>query len=416
MKKYAVVGTGTRCSYAFLKPIVDDFADCAELCGLYDTNRMRAEYCNKYIESNIPVFDSFDEMLETTKPDCVIVTCKDCAHAEYIVKALDFGCDVLSEKPLTTTPEMANAIVEAEKRSGKKVTVTFNCRFLSEFTRVKELIMAGEIGEIYSVHLEWMLDLKHGASYFRRWHRQRKNSGSLLVHKSSHHFDVVNWLLEQDPVAVNAFGATRFYGPTREERGEHCSTCKYAKTCEFYVGDFYIDNFSKPNEFVDEMYVKASKIDGYVPDMCVFSDEIDIEDTVSVSVNYSGGAVLSYSLTAHSPYEGFRLKINGSKGRIELDSNLPDRPGFESKGSAILKLFNRRGECVTYGLPKNPSGGHGGADPKMRDFIFRGYKEDPLNQMADTHAGLMSIGIGMAATKSMDEKRQITIKELYETK
>ena len=56
------------------------------------------------------------------------------------------------------------------------------------------------------MHFEWALDTRHGADYFRRWHRERKNSGSLLVHKSTHHFDILNWLIDEDPVKVNAFG------------------------------------------------------------------------------------------------------------------------------------------------------------------------------------------------------------------
>ena len=95
------------------------------------------------------------------------------------------------------------------------------------FARIKELLREGVVGDVLSVHYEWYLDTSHGADYFRRWHRRRENSGSLMVHKSTHHFDIANWLLEQEPVAVNAFGTRRFYGPTREERSERCLTCPY---------------------------------------------------------------------------------------------------------------------------------------------------------------------------------------------
>ena len=171
------------------------------------------------------------------------------------------------------------------------------------------LIKEDIIGDIKAVHFDWYLNTSHGADYFRRWHRMRENSGSLLVHKSTHHFDLVNWYLEEDPISVNAFGTLRFYGPTRKERSERCITCPHKETCEYYV------DISK-----SKLYYANEDVDGYFRDRCVFADEINIEDSVSVNVQYSGSAVMSYSLTAHSPYEGLNLVLNGTEGRIEIKS------------------------------------------------------------------------------------------------
>ena len=227
MKKYVQVGCGSRGTGAYAAPLVKKYSDCAELCGVYDVNPKRAALVSEYAEKEIPVFDDFDKMLEEVKPDTVIVTPKDCAHDDYIIRALKAGCDVISEKPLTTTFEKANAIKKVKEETGGDVIVTFNLRFQPFFMRIKELIKEGIIGDILSVHFEWMLNTRHGADYFRRWHRERENSGSLLVHKSTHHFDLINWFLEEDPVAVNAFGTRRFYGPTRENRSERCLTCPH---------------------------------------------------------------------------------------------------------------------------------------------------------------------------------------------
>ena len=229
-------------------------------------------------------------MLNEVKPDAVIVTTKDCAHDLYIIKAMKAGCDVISENPITTTFEKANAIKKVQEETGKDVVVTFNFRLHPFYKRVKEIISSGVIGKVLSIHYEWMLDTSHGADYFRRWHRERANSGSLLVHKSTHHFYLANWFLEEDPIEVNAFGTRRFYGHTRDERGERCMTCPYAKTCEFYM-DITKDNNLK------KIYLECDDEDGYYRDRCLFSDDIDIEDSISVNVKYSGGAVMSYSLT-----------------------------------------------------------------------------------------------------------------------
>ena len=399
MKKYVLVGTGWRGLFSYVEPLVKEYADCAELAAVCDINAKRAKFVSEYLQKDIPAYTDFDRMLADHRPDVVIVTTKDCAHEQYIVKALEFGCDVITEKPMTTDDAMCARILEAERRTGHKVTVTFNMRFMPFYVRIKELMAEGLVGDVLSVHFEWLLDTSHGADYFRRWHSIRSNSGSLLIHKSTHHFDLANWLLDDEPVKVNAFGTRRFYGHSREERGERCSTCPYKKSCEFYI-----DIDKDEGGMLKRLYKDCESEDGYIRDRCLFSDVIDIEDSLSVSVRYAKGAVMSYSLTAHSPYECMKIVINGVKGRLEADNAF---------GKETLKFYNRDGECVSIDRKhvKVRAGGHGGSDPALRDNLFRGYTSDPLHQMADTRAGAMSIGIGIAANKSMAEDRAVYLSE-----
>ena len=209
MKKYALVGTGNRGLQSYMMPLTDEVDDAANLVAVYDKNIKRAKAAVKLCGKDVNVYTDFAKMIETEKPDTVIVTTKDANHSDYIIKAMEMGCDVISEKPLTTDPEKFNAIYECYERTGRNLVVTFNCRFMPYFVRIKEILNTGAVGDILSVHFEWALDTIHGADYFRRWHRERKNSGSLLVHKSTHHFDILNWLIDEDPVKVNAFGTKR---------------------------------------------------------------------------------------------------------------------------------------------------------------------------------------------------------------
>ena len=172
---------------------------------------------------------------------------------------------------------------------------------------------------------------------------------ALLVHKATHHFDLVNWFIDQEPLKVNAFGNRHFYGPTRNERSESCLTRPYKASCEFYF-DIAADSANRT------LYLECEDADGYYRDSCVFSEDIDIEDSVSVSVEYKKGAVISYSLTAHSPYECYRLAINGTRGRLEADnalglkspvcSTIPDRK-FRIGILAVL----RRGKGMAAQIP-----------------------------------------------------------------
>jgi predicted dehydrogenase len=225
------------------------------------------------------------------------------------------------------------------------------------------------------------------------------------VHKSTHHFDLVNWFLEDDPVAVNAFGTRRFYGPTRENRSERCLTCEHKIACEYYL------DINQPP--MDKLYLECEDADGYFRDRCIFSEEIDIEDSVSVNVLYKKGAVMSYSLTAHSPYEGMRIAFNGTAGRLEF-CKMDKRYAEFGKGiNNVISIFDRTGGKTVINAPQDADEGHGGSDEKIRKNLFIGCEDDPLGQMADTRAGMMSIGIGMAANVSMAENRRVYLSEFY---
>lgn len=425
MKKYVIVGTGHRGTQAYIRPLIKELPDCAKLVAACDRNPKRAQAALDYVGVDAPVYaaEDFDKMLAEQKPDGVIVTTMDAAHDEYIIRALEAGCDVISEKPMTTTGEKCNAIIAAEKRTGKKVRVTFNCRFMPHYVRIKELLREKAIGDIYSVHFEWMLDTHHGADYFRRWHSRRENSGSLLIHKSTHHFDLINWWLEDEPVKVNAFGTRRFYTPDRQPHGERCLTCEYKNSCA-YAMDIETD----ADGFYKKLYLDVEDVDGYKRDRCIFSEEVDIEDTLALNVLYKSGTVMTYSLNAHAPYEGMKIVFNGSEGRIEVCNLSSDI--FADDPVKTVKIYNRKNEEISYKFPntavfskelagadqltKDNLGGHGGSDPVMRAAIFRGCTRDPLGQLADTYAGAMSLGIGAAANVSMQEDRAVYLSEIFD--
>lgn len=173
-KKYALVGTGGRAIF-FYTAIVKDFAQTAQLVGFCDTNQTRLDYANSRLEAlghaPVPAFlaSDFDRMIAETKPDDVIVTTIDRTHNIYVVRALELGCDVITEKPMTIDVPRCREIFSAVERTGKKVTVSFNYRYAPHNTKIYELLASGAIGEVNSVHFEWLLNTQHGADYFRRW-------------------------------------------------------------------------------------------------------------------------------------------------------------------------------------------------------------------------------------------------------
>lgn len=106
---------------------------------------------------------------------------------------------------MTIDEERCLAIVDAVERPGRDLRVTFNYRYAPHHSKLRELILNGTVGDVFSVHFEWLLNTQHGADYFRRWHRDKRNSGGLLVHKSTHHFDLVNFWLDAVPLSNTAY-------------------------------------------------------------------------------------------------------------------------------------------------------------------------------------------------------------------
>ena len=421
--RLALVGTGSRGSSLWGRDMIEFLGDATEFVGLSDINPGRLEYVKKTLGVSCPTFSNFEQMLTETKPDYVIITTVDATHDQFIVKALDMGFNVITEKPLTTDEIKLKRILDAEKRAGKKVVVAFNYRHSVHAMQLKEILATNRVGKITSVDFHWYLNIYHGADYFRRWHGRINKSGSLLVHKATHHFDVLNWWLNSEPVEVTAYGSLDHYGKNNAFRGPKCRECTYKDSCKFFW------DITKDQNMVN-LYVQNEKYDGYIRDGCVWSNEIDIYDKMSAQIIYANGVTANYSLTTYSPYEGWKIAFNGMNGRIDTWEDIPflqktsnDQAkrhaiemssaddGVSGEVREIIAMDNFAKNFEIYTTPKIEAG-HGGGDVRMLRRIFVDTNDNPHHVMAGTREGAMSILIGIAARKSIQEKRPVKISEL----
>ena len=424
--KIVLVGTGIRGISFWGKRLVDQYSDILEFVGLSDINPGRLEFGKKYIGANCPTFTDFDKMIQKTKPDLVIVTTKDSTHHEFIIKGLNAGCDVLTEKPLTTDETKCQAIIDAERKSGKNIIVGFNYRWSPYSTKIKELLSNNAIGKLTSVDFHWYLNTYHGASYFRRWHGQKSEGGSLWVHKSTHHFDLLNWWINSDPDQVFAYGDLEHYGSNGPFRGDKCRTCDHKSNCDFHW------DITK-DEHLMNLYVNNEKHDGYIRDNCLFREEIDIYDKMSAQVKYKNNVTLNYSLTTYSPYEGWRVAFNGTEGRIEASLDIPYYKNTSVNQEEMhAKEMQQSGAddidhepIIIHKLWKDfevenvstTRSGHGGGDERLQDKLFRSPDmADPHGRSANSRDGVMSILIGIAARKSIESGNPINIGDLTDLK
>ncbi|MBS4207840.1 Gfo/Idh/MocA family oxidoreductase [Bacillus sp. FJAT-50079] len=423
MKTFAICGVSNRAMSMFIQPLVTEFSERNQIVGLLDSDLRRIDICKERFPelaaANSYKDGQFEQMIQETKPDAIIVVSRDDTHIDYILKALAKDIDVITEKPMVTTSKDAVKVLEAEKKSKGKVTVAFNYRYSPYHRKIKEMVLEGKIGRVTSVDLNWYIDTYHGASYFKRWNRQREFSGGLSIHKSTHHFDLVNWWIDQYPEEVFSYGALNYYGPDGELNPDpstdnrYCGTCHVQNDCDYYMRwnprtlqSAVKDDHIKMDEMNDKQYT------GYRPDQCIFDSEINIEDTYTATVKYNKGALLSYSINFSVPYEGYRLAINGTKGRIETQEwHAPSRVPFEVPEQTIdyYPLFGSKEIIHVVQTP----GGHGGGDPILLNDIFLGV--DPRRNyeiLAGAEAGAYTIAVGEGVWKSAKENRPIKIEEL----
>ncbi|MEE1942915.1 Gfo/Idh/MocA family oxidoreductase [Streptomyces sp. TRM 70361] len=441
--RYALVGAGSR-ARMYLDAVTGPHASRARLVAWSDTNPGRLDVYERRLRAagaEVPVRfapGGTADAVRRHRIDRVIVTTPDATHADLVTAALDAGADVIVEKPLTTTEEGIRRIAEAAGRTGRQVTVTFNYRYAPRNAELRRVIASGAIGRVTSVHFEWLLDTAHGADYFRRWHRDKAVSGGLLVHKSTHHFDLVNWWLGDLPARVFASGGLRFYGAEaaagrglgpRPERGTTDSPLRDA---------FSLDLRHEP--LYKELYLDQEHHDGYRRDQDVFDPGITIEDNLSLVVDYASGASMAYSLNAHAPWEGYTVGVNGTEGRAELTVVERGSVRVDADGRVVIDP-SARPDLVTGGtddavrpvgerlvvqrhfeparevaIPR-AGGGHGGGDDVLLRDVFApgaegGSPGDPLGRAASWRDGVRSVAVGLAANRSLATGQAVRVADL----
>lgn len=423
-KTYALIGTGGRAIF-FYESLVRDFKETSELVAFCDVNQTRMNYANQRVEQvggkPVPTYlaEDFDRMLTDLKPHYLIVTTVDRTHHKYIIRAMELGVDVISEKPMTIDENKCQQILDAVKRTQRSLRVTFNYRYAPHNTKIRELLDDGVIGQVNSVHFEWLLNTEHGADYFRRWHRDKRNSGGLLVHKSTHHFDLVNFWLNTKPVTAFALGDLKFYGKENAEARGVTQFYSRAHGSNAAKDDPFALHLAE-NPQLKALYLDAEHEDGYYRDQSVFGDGISIEDTISAIVKYQSGATLTYSLNAYSPLEGFRVSFNGSKGRLDVnvvEMSYVNSGGDKANEGALEKIeitvHPMFGKPYSVDVQQQP-GGHGGGDPALLNDIFGTPEPDRFNRRA-THAdGALSILTGIACNKSLRTGLPVQVQDLVQ--
>jgi predicted dehydrogenase len=195
-----------------------------KITGLYDMSPKSIEFTKSFFakseyyahaDKELPVFDSFEELVADPSVDWVMVGSWNNAHCEHVVAAFEAGKNVFCEKPLATTIEDCVAMRDAWKASGKQFLIGFTLRFSPHYRKIKQLIDDGIIGDIISMEFNETIDFNHGGWIHDDWRSETKYAGTHLLEKCSHDVDLVNWMIGSRASRVASFGGNDFFVPKK---------------------------------------------------------------------------------------------------------------------------------------------------------------------------------------------------------
>ncbi|MEV0587276.1 Gfo/Idh/MocA family oxidoreductase [Nonomuraea sp. NPDC050310] len=389
--RYALSGLSARGMSVFARPLLGEYAGRGELVAVLDPDRERVRAFDERLAWYAP--DDFERMVLETAPDVLLVAGPDHTHAGAILTGLRHGLRVVSEKPMVTTAADAGRVLAASAPG--QVRVTHNLRYAPRHRLIRRLLDEGAIGRVLGVELVWNVESLHGASYFQRWNRRAALSGGLAVHKSCHHFDLVGWWLRDTPQQVYAAGSLAYFGAASPHNpGAALPVAEQRRRCPF--------NARWREEGVELPALRGRQYGGQ--ERYLYDAEIDIEDNYAALVRYRGGAHLSYSIQFAAPWEGYRLGVNGTHGRLETSLEYGRQAAGPQPPVVVHPMF---GERRAYEVP-GEHGGHLGADGPMVADLFG----DGPGDLAPAADAARAVVLGEAVRRSIRTGQAVDVDAL----
>lgn len=347
----------------------------------------RREYIkNKH---NIPdemCFHSWQDLLSLPKlADVAIIATQDQMHYEPAMKAISLGYNLLLEKPVAPTPKQCLDIASYAKENGVKILVCHVLRYTPFFSIIKQLILENKLGKIISIHhSECVGNVHQSHSYVRgNWHNTQKSSNMLLA-KSCHDIDIIQWLIDSKCIKAHSFGSLSYFTKANApaDAPDYCiDGCPHSKECNYNAVKIYLEcenilwydwlrdtatNKVKPS---DEEVENALRNTQY--GKCVFKCENDVVDHQVVNMEFENGATASFNMCAFN--EGGRyIRVMGTKGEIygDMDNDIIDLFDFSTREHTIINPASTK-------VDGSHAGGHGGGDEgivnTLHKYLTEGY-------------------------------------------
>lgn len=331
MKKLTVVliGAGDRGSkYTNLMVDMPDQFQVVGVAEPIENRRENIKHIHNIYEENC--FNDWNKLLNKPKfADIAIISTQDSMHYEPAMKALELGYDLLLEKPIAPTEEECVSILRQARKYGRKIIVCHVLRYTSFYGKLKELLENDKIGDIMSItHTEGVGNVHQSHSFVRGNWGNTERSTFMLLAKTCHDIDLLQWIMNKKCKQVQSFGSlnyfTKRYAP--EGAADYCiHGCPHGDTCYYNAVKLYLED--KENMwFRTTITGKVSPTDEHVIDAlnnsqygrCVYKCDNDVVDHQVVNMEFEGGPTVSFTMSAFNQ-GGRKTNIMGIKGEIFCD-------------------------------------------------------------------------------------------------
>ncbi len=333
----------------------DDF-EIVKVCDLREPQLQRAR---KFIGEHIDTCTDYREIIGDKNIDAVIVAIPQYLHREIAVEAFAHDKHVYCEKPMALSVADCDAICEAAEKSGKTLIIGQQMRYHAHIHRMTEYINRGDIGRPV---MTWLREFRDPFPATMEWVFDKHKGGGMLMDKSCHHFDIFNWLLNDDePVSVYTSGGA-----------------------DVFPDAFQTGKLLEDNAFVTINYAKGGRA---MLHLCMF---MGLPHESEGGIGHHSREIGVMGAKGMLRTEGFDLgrnlelrfndKRNVVKEQIEFKGNFPDWSNQTGNVGILIDFA----ECIRTG--KKPFA-HGGI-------------------------GRMAVAVALAGEKSMTEKRIVKIDEV----
>ena len=361
------------------------------------------------IPENMCFTDWKDVLALPKMADMVIIATSDDLHYGPAMKAISLGYDLLLEKPVAQTVRECTDIANAAREKGVSVLVCHVLRYTPFFKKVKSIIESGMIGDVMSVdQIEAVGDIHFSHSFVRgNWHSEKEATPMVLA-KTCHDLDMIQWLIDKPCKKVSSFGSLTHFteknAPANTPRQCIDGNCPLAETGQYNCENIYIKNtkglvwkeiFKKQvathPDFTDEELREALKRTDY--GLCVYHANNDMVDNQVVNMEFADGVTAHLTLNAFNSGGRF-IRIYGTKGELFAYAS--------GKSIHVFTFADRKSQEIPVEVTEESiAGGHGGGDYgivyDMYDYLTGNYVG---NSVADIRVSVANHMIGFAAEEA----------------
>ena len=390
------IAAGAR-NRVYARNLLRQFGDRIEFTAVCDVDHNALQRFQKEFKlEDTALYRDYKELLDHHRDfDGLIIAPPNHLHEEVTIPALEFGIPLLLEKPLAHTAESCMNIARAYDSSKTRVTMGFVLRYTPFYRTVARILREGRIGKVKVLNADEVVGPVLSSVFFRTWRGKEECTGGMLLEKCCHDLDLINSMLEVDPVQVSAFGSNNHFH-SRPGLGPRCPRCKISNTCAFSTV-WWGKNLDPNEDNGENLYVD------FTNDMCVYNDEHDIQDRQSQIVEYEGGVLVFFNATLGGPDTRRTIDITGTEGRLFGD--------FRENRILLYQAYKEKPQEMKI---EHERSGHGGGDSVLIRSFIESIENPDYKPEATFKDGLKSALLAFLCDKSRSEEKVLPVRFLKE--